>query len=150
MTLHQPSKLANIFRDLVPSHLRQWLVLEGDILFRMPSPAEEIGDLVVHDDGDELTVELEDIWHCHFAEWYVSHPKLRERQEWACNQALETIEAITMGKIRFRNEYREGRIIAGGCWNVDEEQSGVPLDAADEWREYTWFGLQLHERRERA
>lgn len=142
--------LAIAFRTCAPEAFRRFLVDQGNVILRVPAHSSEVGDLLVYDDGDELTVEVGKIDHRHFEVYCDSASTLEERQANVCTSAAEWIEAVIADRVRFRNEFSRGRIIAGMSWYGDSQDAGRLLESTDEWREFTWTGLKLHQRRQIA
>jgi hypothetical protein len=44
-----------MFRSELPATLRQYLAADQNVIFRIPEASPEVGELVVWNDGDELT-----------------------------------------------------------------------------------------------
>jgi len=141
------SGVAHAFLNSLPSSLNQYSVQDGNVIMRIPAYASEVGDLEVYDDGDELTVAVGRITHCHFEVYCADAPTEKERQSIAAEDAVLWVTDVINEHVRFRNEYQRGRIVAGSSWRPQHHDGGRVLEATDEWKEYTWSGLSLHETR---
>ena len=89
----------------------------------------EVGNIEIHDDGDELTVYLGNFTHIHFSNY---EEKLTEQQ--AANQIVE--DAVT-----FLVELFQDRVVlwgshkgGGGCYKRDQKSGRKGT------KEYVWSG----------
>ena len=141
------SGVAQAFLNALGSPLEQYVVYDGNVIMRVPAQAPEVGDMVVYDDGDELTVAVGKIDHCHFETYCVDAHTEKERQAVAAENAVQWVTAVMNEQVRFRNEFQHGRIVSGSSWLTEDQDGGRILKATDEWKEYTWTGLVLHQTR---
>ena len=131
-TKHTASQIGQTFVSGLPESLRQYAVMEPNIVLRIPAVAAEVGDLIVYDDADELTVAVGRINHRHFGE---------------SGEAVEYVEQILADQIRFRSEFSNGRLISCSSWNAEKLDGGRLLRSTDEFREFIWTGQLVHEHR---
>ena len=141
------SGVAQAFINALQPSLQQYTVSDENEIMRIPAQAPEVGDLVVYDDGDELTVAVGKIHHCHFESYCVDAPTGEERQAIAAENAVEWVTAVINEHVQFRNEFQCGRVISGSSWRTQHHDGGRLLKKTDEWTEYTWSGLVLHQSR---
>jgi len=141
------SGVAQALLNALQSPLNQHAIHDGNVIMRVPASAPEVGDIVVYDDGDELTVAVGQIDHCHFEVYCVDAPTEKERQSIAAENAVQWVTDVLNEHVRFRNEFHRGRSVAGSSWRTAHHDGGRVLEATDEWKEYTWSGLVLHKTR---
>ena len=60
----------------------------------------EIGDIEIHDDGDEATLHLVNFTHKHFGN-YDNHSPLAVREQKIVDEVMDTLELVFAGKIEF-------------------------------------------------
>jgi hypothetical protein len=141
------SELAQVFLSLLPDALKTYMTEDPQLVLHVPAMAAEVGDLTVHDDGKELTIYVGRIDHRHFEAYCETGSTRRERDERAAEKAMRWVQAIITDRVRFRNEFKAGRLIAGSSWYPERQEGGQLLKPTDEFREYTWSGEKLHEHR---
>ena len=112
-------------------------LIEGKELLRVPACENGVGDLVVRDDGEELTVLVGPNDHCHF-EAYCEQGTQEVREQRAAENALEWVQAILDDQIVFRNEFQNGRLTSGSSWNPEYSNGPLTLDSSDECIEFKW------------
>jgi hypothetical protein len=140
-------QLSRVFNSLLPDAFKPHLTGDTEIIMRIPASAPEVGDLLVYNEGDELTVEVGAIDHRHF-EVYCEVGSQPERERKAAQAAIDWIQEIISEQVRFRNEFTAGRCIAG--WYPECEGGEWLIDTADEFREYTWSGEKAHGHRSKG
>ena len=131
-----------MFRSQLPSALHQYLAAGQSVIFRIPEASPDVGELVVWNDGDELTVGVGKISHHHFSTWDFNGVPQSEQVQRASARAIEWIEAIISERVRFRVEYEGDRVIAGSWWSADRDDGGRWLKRTTRAIEYTWSGVQ--------
>jgi len=141
------SGLAQAFFASLPAELIPYKMHDPRVILQIPASAAEVGDLLVYDDGNELTVCVGNIAHSHFEAYCENDPTQREREQNAAARACRWIQAILAEEIRFRCEFSKGRFHAGSSWNPAHHDGGKLLAATDEYREYSWQGEKLHKTR---
>jgi hypothetical protein len=143
MSEPNPNLTAAFFAAL-PNALRPyWAADLGEIL-RVPAKAPEVGDIVVRNDGDELTVCIGRINHRHFEVYCLTGATEQERQREVAENATEWIVDILAERVRFRAEFEAGRLIAGSSWHIGHRDGGGWPTRTGEVREYTWSGEKFH------
>jgi hypothetical protein len=130
------------FRSQLPDSLHQYLVADENVIFRMPEASSDVGELVVWNDGDELTVGVGKISHHHFRTRDFDGVPPAEQMQRASAAAIEWIEAIFSNRVRFRVEYVGDRVCAGSWWFADQGDGGRWLKPTTRAVEYTWSGMQ--------
>jgi hypothetical protein len=141
------STLAQAFVALLPEPLKPHVTDEPRIILRIPAKVAEVGDLTVHDNGKELTVYVGRIDHRHFEAYCEAGRTQREQEQQAAEGAVQWVQAILGDRVRFRNQFKAGRLIAGSSWLTEHQEGGPLLEFADEVREYTWNGKKMDEHR---
>ncbi len=104
---------------------------EGSLVF--PAVREEVGDVVVYDDGDEATVFVGTITHGHFDD-YAEGVSEDERAVTVAESVADFLDALFADRVLL---WRSGR---SGGWRVldDEEQPDVRSDAGTQF--FLWSG----------
>jgi hypothetical protein len=143
MAAPNPS-LTDAFHAALPDALRPFRTDDPEEIVRVPAKAPEVGDVVVRNDGDELTVCIGRIDHRHFELYCATGATERDRQREVAQDAAEWIQDILAERIRFRVEFEAGRVIAGSSWHTGHHDGGRWLKRTDEVREYTWSGEKFH------
>lgn len=138
----QSPKLTEVFFAALPDALRCFRTQDPREILRVPAKASDVGDLIVYNDGDELTVEVGKISHRHFDGFLSRAEREEDRQREAAEDAAKWIEEILADRVRFRVEYSAGRVIAGSSWDPSESDGGRWLKPTDQAREYLWSGEQ--------
>ena len=131
-----------VFRSQLPAALHPYLASDENVIFRMPAASPRVGELVVWNDGDELTVGVGEISHHHFPTWDFEGVPQAEQMQRASAAAIGWIEAIISGRVRFRVEYESDRVCAGKWWFADQGDGGRWLERTTRAVEYTWSGVQ--------
>lgn len=131
-----------VFRNLLPPALHPYLASDENVIFRMPEASPDVGELLVWNDGDELTVGVGKISHHHFPTWDFEGVPEAEQMRRASARAIEWIEAIISDRVRFRVEYEGDRVCAGSWWSTDQGDGGRWLQRTTRVIEYTWSGVQ--------
>lgn len=131
-----------VFRSQLPAALHPYLASDENVIFRMPEASSEVGELVVWNDGDELTVGVGKISHDHFPTWDFEGVPQAEQMQRASAGAIEWIEAIISDRVRFRVEYEGERVVAGSSWVANQGDGGRWLKRTTRAVEYTWSGVQ--------
>ena len=81
------------FRSELSSALHQYLVADQNVVFRMPEASPDVGELVVWNDGDELTVGVGKISHHHFSTWnFVGLPPAEQGKDQATTHKNSTAD----------------------------------------------------------
>ena len=117
------------FRD----HLRVLLADVSDLDFTSePSPAVVIqaanplvGNLYIHDDGDELTVVIGDKHHTHFSVIQYDGSTPDERLMHAAHAAAEFVRDVLADRVFVSVDFLGDRCIGSSCGRVDDSR---PLD----------------------
>lgn len=133
------SSLAQTFLRLLPQSLKFFAIQDSAELLRVPACENGVGDLVVRDDGEELTVLVGPNDHRHF-ESYCEEGTQENREQRAAGNALEWVRAILDDQIVFRNEFQAGRLISGSSWNPEYSDGPLKLESSDECVEFKWSG----------
>jgi hypothetical protein len=136
--------LTATFHAALADALRPFRTADPEEILRIPAKAPEVGDIVVRNDGDELTVCIGRIDHRHFEVYCATGVSEPERQREVSQDAAEWIQDILSERVRFRVEFRAGRVIAGSSWHIEHHDGGRWLRPTDEVREYTWSGEKFH------
>lgn len=76
----------------------------------IPAASKAVGNLVVYLDGDEVTVEVGELYHRHFSFWEYGSALNDESINPVVDEALEFIRQVMADKIVFRLFFRDGRI----------------------------------------
>jgi hypothetical protein len=82
---------------------------QGRLIASLPMPNRE-GDLLLYDDGDEITVFLGDITHCHFSQEYLGDGQYSPETE-ACEELLDYLKDLFADRVIFyhrRNRTGDG------------------------------------------
>lgn len=85
----------------------------------------------IYDDGDELTVCIDDLTHGHFAE-YDDRVSDAEREQRIVDAVVEFLDALFADQIAVWGEANVG----GGWYRIDERRSGGPPGVP----EFVWSG----------
>ena len=143
----QLSTLAVTFLNHLPASLKMYVVDELPVILRVPAKDADVGDLVVHDDRIELTVEIGNISHSHIDTYSTDSNSQSEREMKAAVEAVDYVDAIIGDRVKMRCEYQAGRLLSVSEWDCRSVPGdrGWLLDVADEAREYTWSGKTRHE-----
>jgi hypothetical protein len=139
--------LTATFHAALPDALRPFRSADSEEILRVPAKAPEVGDIVVRNDGDELTVCVGRIDHRHFEVYCATGETEQERQREVAQDAGEWIQEILAERVRFRVEFEAGSVIAGSSWHIEHYDGGRWLKRTDEVREYTWSGEKFHGQR---
>ena len=140
----QFSGIANAFTQKCFAEFGQYFVEDGNAILRIPAISEEVGDVIVTDDGDELTCTVGQIDHRHFEVFCARGTDENQREINAAEEAVSWVSAIVSDKVRFRIQMHQGRLVGSGSWYPEEEDAGPLLKITDEWKEYLWSGQVLH------
>lgn len=65
------------------------------------------GELIICDDGDEVTLFLGDITHCHFSRDYLGNGNYSPVEE-TCDEAIELLDDLFRGQVVFYRDRRNG------------------------------------------
>jgi hypothetical protein len=141
------SELTAAFYRALPPELALFRTDDSKEILRVPAAAMEVGDLVVYNDGDELTICVGTIFHSHYGDYLAAGDSESEKLQFVMRQAIERIADILADRIRFRVEFEGGRVIGGSSWCITHGKGPCWLQNSDEAREYTWSGEQSHERK---
>ena len=82
---------------------------DGNVVASLPMP-NGIGTLKICDDGDEITVFLGDVTHCHFSQDYLGDGKYSPEPE-ACDAAIRYLKDLFSDRVFFyyaRDRERDG------------------------------------------
>jgi hypothetical protein len=132
--------LTTAFRAILPDGLQPFCTRDPAEILRVPAKASEVGDIVVHNDGDEFTVAVGRIDHRHFEVYCATGATEHDRQREAAKDAVDWVQDIIAERVRFRVEFEAGRLIAGSSWHIGHHDGGRWLKRTDEVREYTCSG----------
>src|SRR5262245_30634727 len=91
---------------------------DGNVIASFPMP-NGVGSLRICDDGDEITLFLGDITHCHFSQDYLGDGKYSPEPE-VCNAAIQYLKDLISDRVLFYHARDRGRDGSG------------PLPAGDE------------------
>jgi hypothetical protein len=138
------SQLTEALHAALPDALKPDRTDDPRQILKVPAKAAEIGDIVVYNDGDELTVAVGRIDHRHFEVYCATASTEAERQLEVAREAVEWIEDIMAERVRFRVEFEAGRVIASSSWYPAHHDGARWLSRTDEVREYTWSGEKFH------
>jgi hypothetical protein len=131
----------------LPDALRPFRTDDPEEIVRVPAKAPEVGDIIVRNDGDELTVCIGRIDHRHFEVYCAAGSTEFERQREVAQDAAEWIQDILAEHVRFRVEFEAGRVVASSSWHIEHHDGGRWLKRSDEVREYTWSGEKFRSQR---
>jgi hypothetical protein len=95
-----------------------------------PAAHPEVGDLLIYDDEDELTISVGSLTHGHFSPNNYQEP-LEKREEEVINRAMEFLDAVFKDQVEF---WSAGKM---GGWNPRGED---PVQRSSEARSYVWSG----------
>jgi hypothetical protein len=141
------SNLTAAFHAVSADALRTFQTGDPEEIVRIPAKAPEVGDIVVRNDGDELTVCIGRIAHRHFEVYCATGATEQDRQREVAQDAAQWIQDVLAERVRFRVEFEAGRVIAGSSWQIEHHDGGRWLTRTDEVREYTWSGEKFHGQR---
>jgi hypothetical protein len=141
------SELTAAFYRALPPELAGFRTDDLKEILRVPAAAMAVGDLVVYNDGDELTICVGTIFHSHYGEYLAAGDSESEKLQFVICQAVERIVDILADRIRFRVEFEGGHVIGASSWHITHGKGDCWLKNSDEAREYTWSGEQSHERK---
>jgi hypothetical protein len=82
---------------------------QGNLVASLPIP-NRIGDLKLCDDGDEITVFLGDVTHCHFSQDYLGDGKYSSEPE-VCDAVIQYLTDLFSERVFFyhaRDRRRDG------------------------------------------
>ena len=98
-----------------------------------PAAHPEVGDLIIDDDGDELTISVGQLTHGHFSPRNYEDPP-EERQEQIIGDVIEFLDEV------FRDEVEFWTADAGKMGGWQTRGKGYPLAWRPEVRRYVWSG----------
>ncbi|MFO0962640.1 MAG: hypothetical protein U0625_06995 [Phycisphaerales bacterium] len=108
------------------------------LVVTIPAKHAEVGDITVWLDGDEVTVGIGQLHHCHFEVCIQTDPTLDEREQAAAESAARYIRDILDERVHFQVEFEAGRCRGSGSWYPEHSERFRPLSGVDEVREYVW------------
>jgi hypothetical protein len=133
--MHALSPVAKEFIAALPAELTHCVVENERRFFYIKSQCEAVGSLSILDEEMELTVCLGESAHSHFEVYCENAPTEAQRQRDAAMRALAWVKDIIESRIRFRDQFADGRLIANTSWIDDEADGGPVLDSTDEYVE---------------
>jgi hypothetical protein len=95
-----------------------------------PAAHPEVGDLLIDDDVDELTISVGSLTHGHFSPNNYQEP-LERREEEVINRVMEFLDAVFKDQVEF---WSAGKM---GGWNPRGED---PVPQSPDARTYVWSG----------
>jgi hypothetical protein len=107
----------------LPPQLARFRTDDSKEILRVPAAAMEVGDLVVYNEGDELTICVGTIFHSHYGEYLDAGDSASEKLQFVMCQAVEWIVDILADRIRFRVEFEGGRVIGGSSCTSHMERA---------------------------
>lgn len=121
---------------------------ENDKILVMTPMSEEVGPLRVHDDVEELTVEIGRIFHSHFSWYSYSTDEKSEGLSLAINAAIDFVERVTQDQYIFEVQYSKDEIVSVTCFlenEYDGEDSETlapfkPPSPITSAKKYRWSG----------
>jgi len=108
------------------------------LVVTIPARDVEVGDVTVWLDGDEVTVGIGKLHHCHFEVYTQTGPTLGEREQAAAESAASYIRDILEDRVHFQVQFEAGRCRGSCSWYPEHSERLRPLSGVDEIREYVW------------
>jgi hypothetical protein len=108
------------------------------LVVTIPACNAEVGDITIWLDGDEVTVGIGKLHHCHFEVYTQSAPTLEERERAATESAANYIRDILDEKVHFQVQFQAGRCRGSSAWYPGHSERLRQLSGVDEIREYVW------------
>ena len=105
---------------------------------RIPAASGEVGDLIIDFDGGEITVDIENITHCHFTPYEASATYAANTIEDCAQGATEFVLSVLNDR-RILWRYPNG---AGGSYEIGadhEHAADTPLEG-DDVKKFVWSG----------
>jgi len=103
---------------------------DSNLIARIPSIQEEVGDVVIYDDGDEATVEIDKISHGHFgADWDEKLPS----DESIAENVVDFLKALFSDQVLLYTNLN-GRI--AGWTRLDLLDD--PISIKEDYRYFLW------------
>ena len=128
------------------SDYKKWKLEYSDrASLRYPSTTKEVGDIVIYDDQNELTLAVEEIYHTHF------NPEFGPSYDWPvgekdtvsiAKEAVKFIDSILNNRLVMWICYLDERPFSAGACPIEEIKEFVPEDAVC----YLWSGKFVPER----
>ncbi len=100
-----------------------------------PAAHPDVGDIEIHDDGDELTVVLGKFTHTHFGN-YDDDISEAERAEKICHAVVEFLQDVFTDQIEFYGSHKGG----GGCQLRGRKPCGLLSRASLGGQTFVWSG----------
>ena len=108
----------------------------------IPCGSQSVGNLIVYLDGDEVTVEVGELYHTHFSFWHYGSILDEQSVGGTVNASLEFIRQVLADEIVFRLFYRDGRVAGATTLHYPtiavvgklSELDGLPF------RDFRWSG----------
>lgn len=129
----------------LPGGLRPFRTPGPEEILRVPATAPEVGEIVVRNDGDELTVYVGHIDHRHFEVPCATGATEQDRQREVAADVAGWIQDILAERVRFRVEFEAGRLVGCSSRHTEDHDGGRRLTRTDQVREYTWSGEKLRD-----
>jgi hypothetical protein len=104
----------------------------------IPARDVEVGAITVCLDGDEITVVIGELHHCHFDGYSSEVPSDEQWEQRAAENAAHFIQDVLADHVMLRVEFKNGRCLGSQSWYPDTSDGGRLLAGADEVREYVW------------
>ena len=108
------------------------------LVVTIPARDAEVGDITVWLDGDEVTVGIGQLHHCHFEVYTQTHPTSDEREQAAAESAASYVRDVLDEKVHFQVQFEAGRCRGSSGWYPEHSERLRPLSGVDEIREYVW------------
>src|SRR5262249_14426951 len=108
------------------------------LVVTIPARNAEVGDITVWLDGDEVTVGIGKLHHCHFEVYNQTPPTLDAREQAAAESAASYVGDILDERVHFLVQFQAGRCRGSSSWYPEHSERLRPLSGVDEIREYVW------------
>jgi hypothetical protein len=92
----------------------------------IPAKNENVGDMVIYDDGDELTVEIGHKHHTHISSYtYESYPAA-DRLDMVARDAAEFVDDVMRDRVCITVDFRGDRCIGSSHYYLAEGKKQFP------------------------